>query len=217
MGPDAMILVFWMLSATWEAHKMGLVGLSRDLVLTGHVSDVFISGIFEYKLATTIWRDFTLWGSGFSPWGPATGVRADTQVLPSAFHVAEAMIHQESYSRTFVVTSSLTPMGALYPPLLETHFHRLSFWGWSLPPKHPTTPMQGSRPQGLAFQEPDTCQQFFCCCFLKTYTLHWLNVHEFEQTPGGGEGQGSLACYSPWGPESQIWLSNWTTTMLLLR
>ena len=28
---------------------------------------------------------------------------------------------------------------------------------------------------------------------------HWLNGHEFEQTPGVGEGQGSLACYGPWG------------------
>ena len=28
---------------------------------------------------------------------------------------------------------------------------------------------------------------------------HWLNAHEFEQTPGDGEGQGSLVCYSPWG------------------
>ena len=27
---------------------------------------------------------------------------------------------------------------------------------------------------------------------------HRLNGHEFEQTPGGGEGQGSLACCSPW-------------------
>ena len=26
-----------------------------------------------------------------------------------------------------------------------------------------------------------------------------LNAHEFEQTQGGGEGQGSLACCSPWG------------------
>ena len=26
-----------------------------------------------------------------------------------------------------------------------------------------------------------------------------LNGHEFEQAPGDGEGQGSLACYSPWG------------------
>ena len=28
---------------------------------------------------------------------------------------------------------------------------------------------------------------------------HQLHGHEFEQTPGGGEGQGSLACCSPWG------------------
>ena len=28
---------------------------------------------------------------------------------------------------------------------------------------------------------------------------HWLNGHEFEQAPGDGEGQGSLACFSPWG------------------
>ena len=27
---------------------------------------------------------------------------------------------------------------------------------------------------------------------------HQLNGHEFEQTPGDGEGQGSLACCSPW-------------------
>ena len=28
---------------------------------------------------------------------------------------------------------------------------------------------------------------------------HQLNGYEFEQTPGDGEGQGSLACCSPWG------------------
>ena len=27
---------------------------------------------------------------------------------------------------------------------------------------------------------------------------HQLNGHEFEQIPGDGEGQGSLACYNPW-------------------
>ena len=26
-----------------------------------------------------------------------------------------------------------------------------------------------------------------------------LDGHEFEQDPGDGEGQGSLACCSPWG------------------
>ena len=28
---------------------------------------------------------------------------------------------------------------------------------------------------------------------------HRLNGHEFEQAPGEGEGQGSLACCGPWG------------------
>ena len=27
---------------------------------------------------------------------------------------------------------------------------------------------------------------------------HQLSGPEFEQTPGDGEGQGSLVCYSPW-------------------
>ena len=28
---------------------------------------------------------------------------------------------------------------------------------------------------------------------------HRLDGHEFEQAPGASDGQGSLACYSPWG------------------
>ena len=28
---------------------------------------------------------------------------------------------------------------------------------------------------------------------------HRLNVYEFEQTLGDGEGQKSLGCYTPWG------------------
>ena len=32
---------------------------------------------------------------------------------------------------------------------------------------------------------------------------HWLNGHEFEQAPGVGDGQGSLACCSPWG--GRVW------------
>ena len=47
---------------------------------------------------------------------------------------------------------------------------------------------------------------------------HWLNGHEFEQTPGDGEGQGSLACCSPWGhkeldmtvtEQQEIWRTGW--------
>ena len=37
---------------------------------------------------------------------------------------------------------------------------------------------------------------------------HQLNRHEFEQALGGGEGQRSLASYSPCGTQ----LSDWTTT-----
>ena len=33
--------------------------------------------------------------------------------------------------------------------------------------------------------------------------LHRLNGHNFEQTSGDGEGQGSLACCSPWGLKEQ--------------
>ena len=48
---------------------------------------------------------------------------------------------------------------------------------------------------------------------------HWLDGHEFEQAPGVGDGQGSLACCSPWGCKesdmteqlnlSHIYLSLW--------
>ena len=40
---------------------------------------------------------------------------------------------------------------------------------------------------------------------------HWLDGHEFEQAPGIGDGQGSLACCSPWGRkelDTTEWL-NW--------
>ena len=41
---------------------------------------------------------------------------------------------------------------------------------------------------------------------------HWLDGHEFEQAPGVGDEQGSLACWSPWGHRElgmTGWL-NWT-------
>ena len=42
----------------------------------------------------------------------------------------------------------------------------------------------------------DTCHY----TFVKAYRRHHrLNEHEFEQTLGDCEGQGSQACYSPWG------------------
>ena len=49
---------------------------------------------------------------------------------------------------------------------------------------------------------------------------HWLDGHEFEQALGVGDGQGSLACCSPWGrkesdtTELLKWTElNWTELM----
>ena len=39
---------------------------------------------------------------------------------------------------------------------------------------------------------------------------HRLDGQEFEQASGVGDGQGSLACCSPWGLR-ETWLSDWTT------
>ena len=45
---------------------------------------------------------------------------------------------------------------------------------------------------------------------------HWLIGREFEQVPGHGEGQGSLACCGPWDHKeldmSPAGLSGWPTT-----
>ena len=38
-----------------------------------------------------------------------------------------------------------------------------------------------------------------------------LSGHEFEQTLGDSEGQGSLTCCSPWVSNSQTWPSDWST------
>ena len=45
---------------------------------------------------------------------------------------------------------------------------------------------------------------------------HQLNGHEFEQTPGDGDGQGGLACCNPWGYkewDTTEWL-NWTDSLM---
>ena len=42
---------------------------------------------------------------------------------------------------------------------------------------------------------------------------HWLNGHEFEQTPGDSGGQKSLACYSPWGHKELDTIEQWTITI----
>ena len=41
---------------------------------------------------------------------------------------------------------------------------------------------------------------------------HWLSGHEFEQSPGNDEGQGNLACCSPWGCNESV-VTEWTATV----
>ena len=43
---------------------------------------------------------------------------------------------------------------------------------------------------------------------------HQLKGHESEQTPGVVDGQGSLACCSPWGHKELDMISNWTELIL---
>ena len=46
---------------------------------------------------------------------------------------------------------------------------------------------------------------------------HQLNGHELEQAPGVGDGQGSLACYSPWGHKVRYdWVTKLNSTLLTL-
>ena len=44
---------------------------------------------------------------------------------------------------------------------------------------------------------------------------HWLNGHEFEQAPGVGDGQGSLACCSSWDHKESDMTEqlNWTEVL----
>ena len=52
---------------------------------------------------------------------------------------------------------------------------------------------------------------------------HWLNGHEFEQGPEVGDGQGGLACCSPWGckeldpTEWLNWLTDWCHMCMYLQ
>ena len=47
---------------------------------------------------------------------------------------------------------------------------------------------------------------------------HRLNGHEFEETPGVGDGQRGLACCSPWGhKESDTTELNWLTYRTFLK
>ena len=47
---------------------------------------------------------------------------------------------------------------------------------------------------------------------------HWLNGYEFEQAPGVSDGQGSLACWSPWSCQELATTErvNWTEKVIII-
>ena len=45
---------------------------------------------------------------------------------------------------------------------------------------------------------------------------HWLDGHEFEQTPGDSEGQGSLTCCNPWSGK-ELDTTEWLTFLKQLQ
>ena len=45
---------------------------------------------------------------------------------------------------------------------------------------------------------------------------HWLNGHEFEQTPGNGDQQGCLACCNPWG-HKELDMTEWLNRSFIIK
>ena len=100
-----------------------------------------------------------------------------------------------------VLYSWHSPSFSLFPkaPSLESHVPRL----YDLLMRLPTRPLISSR---YDFLSQCHSSNFTSVLFLEISIQdeivgwhHWLNRHEFEQALGDSEGQGSLACSSPWG------------------
>ena len=53
----------------------------------------------------------------------------------------------------------------------------------------------GEKPQPNTFP----VKELSTASLMSVFKHHRLNGHEFEQAPGVGDGQGSLACCGPWG------------------
>ena len=45
---------------------------------------------------------------------------------------------------------------------------------------------------------------------------HWLDGHEFEQASRVGDGQGSLACCSPWG-HKELNMTEWLNWLMMIK
>ena len=93
------------------------------------------------------------------------------------------LLGQQSYSLPCVIVTSVHILIVMYHskkkkkgPVLMS-----DIWFWELSPKLSNCAVLSK--------------------LLNFFMTHWLKGREFEQISGDGEGQGSLACCSPWGSQ----------------
>ena len=113
--------------------------------------------------------------------------------LPSQF----SSVQKLSHVRLCNPLDCRLPAHHQLPALIQTHVHGVDDVTW---PRHFMANRWGINGNSDRL-------------YFLGYQSHWLNGHEFEQAPGVGDGQGSLACCSPWSSiESDmiVWL-NWLT------
>ena len=80
---------------------------------------------------------------------------------------------------------------------LSMGFSRQEYWRGLLFPLPEDLPDPGIKPTPL--RSPALAGRFTETEDAMVRCHHQLNAHEFQQTPGDSEGQGSLVCYGPWG------------------
>ena len=100
----------------------------------------------------------------------------------------------------------------------------MTLWFWLLPPLLPNSNIWPSDPKNwLIGEEPDGGKDWRQEEKGTTEDemvgwRHQFDGHEFEQAPGVGDGQGRLACCSPWGCKESDMMEqlNWLTTTVPL-
>ena len=120
-----------------------------------------------------------------------------TKTLPgSSWNLVTAVLSFESFFKIFMLAH--TSPG----PLTWTHCKPLAFLPVSVPWPHSPSCAAGaevSKHKDWWQKEKGTTEDEM------VGWRHWLDGHEFEQAPGVGDGQGSLACWSPWScKESEL-------------
>ena len=178
------MVCFWILHIYWNT----LFSLPRP---QSQISDFGTSKVSYWSRACPVKNNTTLseqWASlvrirlqsrrpGFDPWvGRSPGEGKGYQLQYSGLENSMDYTHGVAKSWTWLSN-------------FRFHFH----WNtdWIIQAIH-TLPSEGAK------EEKEDKEKKGATEVEMVGLHHWFNGHEFEQTPGDGEGQGSLAWYSPW-------------------